>query len=222
MNHMNKKKECEELWAKNKYYVLSKSHKVYLEIRKYLKEKEIDIVFINERIQKVRDIKESKKDFSNAILHLWGYFKKKATKIEKQGLFNILEEYMGGRNNQKKMRLWHEQIIHLLPKNQLLGQHRECCALRGNGWKKKHKTVDYVFLYSPYYLFVYHSLVMDEMEKRGYKVSKEWRDKNYRGKKAENYNNLEEKIIDSPIYKEHDNEYLVECIENLQKKGIEL
>ena len=74
---MNKKKECEELWAKNKYYVLSKSHKVYLEIRKYLKEKEIDIVFINERIQKVRDIKESKKDFSNAILHLWGYFKKK-------------------------------------------------------------------------------------------------------------------------------------------------
>ena len=74
MNHMNKKKECEELWAKNKYYVLSKSHKVYLEIRKYLKEKEIDIVFISERIQKVRDIKESKKDFSNAILHLCSPF----------------------------------------------------------------------------------------------------------------------------------------------------
>ena len=98
MNHMNKKKECEELWAKNKYYVLSKSHKVYLEIRKYLKEKEIDIVFINERIQKVKDMKDS-----NAILHLWGYFKKKATKIEKQGLFNILEEYMGGRSNQKSL-----------------------------------------------------------------------------------------------------------------------
>ena len=65
------------------------------------------------------------------------------------------------------MRLWHEEIIPLLPKNQLLGQHRECCALRGNGWGKKHKTVDYVFLYSPYHLFIYHSLVMDEMEKRG-------------------------------------------------------
>ena len=73
------------------------------------------------------------------------------------------------------MRLWHERIIQLLPKNQLLGQHRECCALRGNGWGKKHKIVDYVFLYSPYYLFSYHSLVMDEMEKRGYKVSAEWR-----------------------------------------------
>lgn len=120
------------------------------------------------------------------------------------------------------MRLWHEQIIHLLPKNQLLGQHRECCVLRGNGWKKKHKTVDYVFLYSPYHLFVYHSLVMDEMEKRGYKVSIEWRDKNYRGQKAEKYNNLEEININSPIYKEHNDEYLLECIENLRKKGIEL
>lgn len=29
------------------------------------------------------------------------------------------------------MRLWHEQMIPKLPKNQLLGQHRECCALRG-------------------------------------------------------------------------------------------
>ena len=67
-----------------------------------------------------------------------------------------------------------------------------------------------------------HFCLLLEMEKRGYKVSAEWRDKNYRGKKAENYNNLEEKIIDSPIYKEHDNEYLVECIENLRKKGIKL
>ncbi len=120
------------------------------------------------------------------------------------------------------MRLWHEQMIPLLPKNQLLGQHRECCALRGNGWKKKHKTVDYVFSYSPYELFLYHSLVMDEMEKRGYQVSIEWRDKNYRGKIAEKYRNLEEKMIDSPVYKEHTQEYLQECIENLREKGIEL
>ena len=101
MKHKNIKKECEELWAKNKYYVLSKSHKAYLEIREYLKEKEVDIIFLNERIQKVRDMKESKKDFSNAILHLWGYFKKLASEIEKQEFFNILEEYMDGKNNQK-------------------------------------------------------------------------------------------------------------------------
>ena len=120
------------------------------------------------------------------------------------------------------MRLWHEKIIHLLPKNQLLGQHRECCALRGNGWKKKHKTVDYVFSYSTYLLFRYHLLVMDEMKKRGYNVSGEWKDKNYRGKIAEKYMDLEEEIIEDPIYKEHNIEYLDECIENLRNKGIEL
>ena len=120
------------------------------------------------------------------------------------------------------MRLWHEQLIPLLPKNQLLGQHRECCALRGNGWNKKHKTVDYAFSYSPYHLFSYHSVVMDEMEERGYKVSEEWRDKNYRGKTAEKYDNLEEKMIESPIYQEHNGEYLLECIENLRNKGIKI
>ena len=103
MKHKNIKKECEELWAKNKYYVLSKSHKTYLEIREYLKEKEVDILFLNEKIQNVRDVEESKKDFSNAILHVWGYFKKEASEVEKQGLFNILEEYMEGKNNQQSV-----------------------------------------------------------------------------------------------------------------------
>jgi len=103
VKHKTIKKECEELWAKNKYYVLSKSHKAYLDIREYLKEKEVDILSLHKKIQKVRDIKESKKDFSNAILHVWGYFKKEASEIEKQGLFNILEEYMEGKNNQQSV-----------------------------------------------------------------------------------------------------------------------
>ena len=32
------------------------------------------------------------------------------------------------------MRLWHEVLLPLLPRQQLLDQHRECCALRGRGW----------------------------------------------------------------------------------------
>lgn len=66
-----------------------------------MKEKEVDILVLNEKIQKVRDMKESKKDFRNAILHIWGYFKKQSSEIEKQELFNILEEYMEGKNNQE-------------------------------------------------------------------------------------------------------------------------
>ena len=101
MRHKDTRIECEELWAKNKYFVLSKSHKAYLEIRAYLREKELDVVWLNEKIQETRDMKESKKDFSNAILHIWGYFKKDASTIEKQVLFDILNGYMEGENSQK-------------------------------------------------------------------------------------------------------------------------
>lgn len=120
------------------------------------------------------------------------------------------------------MRLWHEELISSLPRNQLLGQHRECCALRGNGWGRKHETVNYVFNYSPYFLYKYHLLVMNEMEKRGYKVSKEWKDKDYRGKTTIRYNDLKEEVTGDPIYKEHDKKYMDECIQNLLNKGIHL
>ncbi|UTC89887.1 hypothetical protein E4N87_03915 [Treponema denticola] len=116
------------------------------------------------------------------------------------------------------MRLWHQNLINRLPAQQLLGQHRECCALRGNGWGKKHSVVDYVFLYSPYKLFQYHELVMEEMNKRGYKVSEEWLDKNYRGKKCHPYADLKKIKKTSPIYKEHDEKYMQECITNLREK----
>ena len=103
MKYKNIRRECEDLWKKNKYYVLSKSHKAYLEIREYLKEKEVDITYLNQRIEKVRKMEESKKDFSNAILHVWGYFKKEASEIEKQEFFNRLEEYMDGKNSQESV-----------------------------------------------------------------------------------------------------------------------
>ena len=66
-----------------------------------MKEKELDVVWLNEKIQETRDMKESKKDFSNAILHIWGYFRKDANTIEKQVLFDILNGYMEGENSQK-------------------------------------------------------------------------------------------------------------------------
>ena len=71
MSNKNIKKECEELWAKNKYYILSKSHKIYLEIREYLKEKEVDILILNEKIQKARDVKENKK-ISRTLFFIYG------------------------------------------------------------------------------------------------------------------------------------------------------
>ena len=101
MRNKDIRRECEELWAKNKYFVLSKSHKAYLEIRGYLRGTELDVLWLNEKIQETRDMKESKKDFSNAVFHIWGYFKKDASTMEKQALFDVLNEYMEGKNNQK-------------------------------------------------------------------------------------------------------------------------
>ncbi|MFT8424376.1 MAG: TIGR02328 family protein [Liquorilactobacillus sp.] len=118
------------------------------------------------------------------------------------------------------MRLWHEALITKLPRQQLLGQHREIAALRGNGWGKKHATVDYVFLYSPYKLYQFHILVMGEMKKRGYQPDIAWYDKDYRGKSCVPYKNLSKEEKTKPIYPEHDERYLQECIDNLVEKGI--
>lgn len=120
------------------------------------------------------------------------------------------------------MRLWHEDLIRRLPRQQLLGQHRECCALRGGGWGKKHATVDYVFSHSPYKLFQYHRLVINEMLKRGYSPNKVWLNPLYRGTKNISYSSLPSEVLTYPIYAEHDKTYLIECIENLERKGIDI
>ena len=135
------------------------------------------------------------------------------------------------------MRLWPLCIIDQLPRQQLLGQHRECCALRGNGWGRKHSTVDYVFSHPYYWLYRYHVYVLVEMRRRGYKAYDKWWYVDYRGKI------IGDCIVDSfcdsddtfclhqyrnssgihsfvTVYPEHDEKYLDECIENLRKKGI--
>jgi len=130
------------------------------------------------------------------------------------------------------MRLWHQSLIPYLPRQQLLGQHRELCALRGKGWGRKHSTVDYVFTYKPDRLIAYHHLVMDEMKKRGYRPDDIWTNATYRGKElGQNWNKdngwdiaewLYYYSLENPIYSEHNDKYLKECLENLKNKGIEI
>ena len=103
MNQKEIRKQCEQIWARNKYYVLSKSHKFYLEIREYLKESEVELEVLLPKINKVNEIREIKKDFHNAILHVWGYFKHSAEKVEKDELFRLLEEYRTGVRDQSSI-----------------------------------------------------------------------------------------------------------------------
>ena len=126
------------------------------------------------------------------------------------------------------LRLWHEELLKLLPRQQLLGLNRECCALIGLGWTKKHSTVQYALNQQIERLKAYHLRVIDEMKRRGYNVTQEWLSVQYRGKKLgiDNTINvdltLDYYITDGNIYQEHDNEYLQLCIENLAKKGYEV
>jgi uncharacterized protein (TIGR02328 family) len=119
------------------------------------------------------------------------------------------------------MRLWHYAIIPKLPKQWLLGQHKECCMMRGRGWGKRHSTVDYAWKYTIQKLYFYHLKVMTELIARGVNVDKNWLEINYRGKFLPIDNNL--RIIraeDTDNYEEHDEAYLQECLENLKQKGI--
>lgn len=127
------------------------------------------------------------------------------------------------------MRLWHESLLPYLPRQQLLGQHRECCALRGNGWGKPHATVNYVFRHPLEWLWAYHIKVMGEMFRRGYAPDPKWLDPGYRGISHELKKDLPEfdsglrrAFPDTMVYPEHDDEYLWECIENLKRKGTEI
>ena len=127
------------------------------------------------------------------------------------------------------MRLWHQSLIHYLDDKRLLGQHRECCALRGKGWGRKHSTVDYVFNYEPAYLYCYHMLVLHEMHGyRHFNVDSRWYNRLYRGHHMPKYNSLLAagsyyySNNDVTIYNEHNDKYLRECLLNLKAKGAEL
>lgn len=131
------------------------------------------------------------------------------------------------------MRLWHQSLISKLPRQQLLGQHRECCALRGNGWGRRHSVVNYVFEHFPSWLVAYHYLVMDEMKRRGYKPDETWYNRNWRGKTlGEEVGWADGDMVDDQyvyatkkfgiIYPEHNDEYYQECIKNLRGKGIKI
>lgn len=131
------------------------------------------------------------------------------------------------------MRIWHQKLIPYLPRQQLLGQHRELCALRGKGWGKKHATVDYVFKDPPECLVVYHYMIMEEMERRGYHPDRVWDNPSWRGStlgKDDNFANaqlvyelwMNFNQMNIMIYPEHNDEYLKECIDNLRGKGVDV
>lgn len=117
------------------------------------------------------------------------------------------------------MRLWHPDLIPLLPRQYIIHQHRDCAALRGRGWGRKHAPVDYVFRYSWEHLYTYHQKVIQDMEHRGYKPNPVWKQYHYRGRFCGSLPpDMVYRSRRLPGYPEHTPAYLHKCIEILMGK----
>ena len=96
MEATNQKSQCQQLWARNKYLVLSHSSNIYNEIRQYLKNEQVEVSKVQEMIERACQIPEHRGQVCNAFQHIWGYFKKKATDAERKDYMLLLDRYRCG------------------------------------------------------------------------------------------------------------------------------
>lgn len=121
------------------------------------------------------------------------------------------------------MRLWHKDLIPVLPKQQLIAQWRECCAIASNIAKKgtpNHILVNKVLDYPVEHFIYYTNRVLNEVNKRGYKVNdKSFRKFNKNCILGVEYFNNKDLISTNELYLMwHNDRYLLQCIMNLQEK----
>ncbi len=103
METNNQRAQCQQLWAQNKYLVLSHSSNIYQEIRQYLKNEEVEVSQVQEMIDRACQIPEHRGQVCNAFQHVWGYFKKKASEQERQNYMTLLERYRYGQASKEDL-----------------------------------------------------------------------------------------------------------------------
>lgn len=129
------------------------------------------------------------------------------------------------------MRLWHYDLLDVLPKQQLCSQLRECVAIAKDIYEKgttNHILIDPIMDYDLNHFRYYCILVIREIEKRGYNVSDKTKDKL---NKYINY--YKEMMIMSaskrifilcengyePLFNDwHTDRYIKQCLYNLEEK----
>lgn len=131
------------------------------------------------------------------------------------------------------MRLWHKDLIPYLPKQQLLGQWRECCliaSLLAKDHTPNHILVNPIIDYAPDDFEIYCAIIYSYMSKRGLNVTEEVAKRLETDLRAYRvYLNAElpwDCFItdfpietDEPIFKNwHTNRYLKQCYYNLEEK----
>ena len=109
------------------------------------------------------------------------------------------------------MRLWHYELIPVLPNQMLVSQWRECIAIKRQ-WEKgtlKHRLVSYVKNYNKGIFLIYVYDILEEMEKRNIKYNK---------KILEEIKEFCGYFAKIDMYQEHNDRYLQQCYYNLQEK----
>lgn len=118
------------------------------------------------------------------------------------------------------MRLWHKDLIPVLPRQQLLSQWRECCGIVANIAEKglpDHILVNKMMDYPVDNFVIYTDMVIKEINNRGCKIS----DKaltNYRKniqKSTYRFNNNRKCSL---FCDWHNDIYLRQCLYNLEEK----
>ena len=115
MEQTNQKSQCQQLWARNKYLVLSHSSNIYNEIRQYLKNEEVEVSHVQELIDRACQIPEHRGQVCNAFQHIWGYFKKKATDDERKDYMLLLDRYRYGQASKEDVIAKTRDLLELYP-----------------------------------------------------------------------------------------------------------
>lgn len=113
------------------------------------------------------------------------------------------------------MRLWHESLIEVLPRQQLLGQWRELNSI----YKKedKHILINFIYEYPKKDLFLYSLKVILTMQRRGYNINL----KNFIDYfQIKDYKEMQKILLSNAktFVKKMNKRYLLQCYYNLQEK----
>ena len=131
MEQTNQKSQCQQLWARNKYLVLSHSSNIYNEIRQYLKNEEVEVSQVQEMIDRACQIPEHMGQVCNAFQHIWGYFKKKATDAERKDYMLLLDRYRFGQGSKEDLIAKTRDLLELYPNTYL----QNSTLLKGNSYE---------------------------------------------------------------------------------------
>ena len=119
MENNNQRALCQQLWAENKYLVLSHSSNIYKDIRQYLKQEVVELSQVQEMIERACQIPEHRGQVCNAFQHIWGYFKKKATETERKDYMFLLERYHSGHATKENLIAKTRELLERYPNSYL-------------------------------------------------------------------------------------------------------